>query len=599
MCRIYGHLGGTLTRHHLRVVSALQRHGGPDAQFRAQGEDWALGNNRLAIVDLDGGRQPYHLGKDIRVVFNGEIYNHWALRRRLHAEGYVFHDHCDGNVLPALYHRYGLEFVDHLDGMFAVAILDTRAEPTLVLATDDAGMKPLYYHWDSGNSALYFSSELPALLTVPGLGRDRWLPGLDAYLTTKTPFGEQTMFSDIRVLPRASTAVFTRESGLHVRKRSGVRVEREFTGLEDAGAWTRDVLRTETQRLALADVPISAITSGGLDSSLVTALLAERVPDLHSFNIAYTGDWPFDEKRFAREVAERCGTRYHQVEADPADFPRLLEEVVWHLGQPNADPITVSTYVLFQAVHDAGFKVALTGDAADEIFGGYSRIRDALAAGTDWDRGYVDALAAVPPALRTELYTEDYRDYLRHNGTEAERIRESLRADSGSRLAAITRLEVDQRLPAYHLRRVDHLSMAHSVEVRLPFCQPAVTGLAAGLPADLRVRGDEVKRTLYAAARGLVPDAVLNRPKQPFTLPITAMLTEGQPLLDYARDELSAHRLGRDGQLDPVAVRGLFDRQARRPDDQSALAIWSLLIHQIWLEQVAGRGEVTETRKAA
>ncbi|WP_206797125.1 asparagine synthase (glutamine-hydrolyzing) [Amycolatopsis sp. MtRt-6] len=596
MCRIYGHLGGDLAHHHLRAVSALQRHGGPDARFSAAGDGWALGNNRLAIIDLDGGEQPYRLGRDIKVVFNGEIYNHTELRRELHAAGYVFHDHCDGNVIPALYHRYGLDFVDHLDGMYAIAVLDLRAEPKLVLATDDAGMKPLYYH-ENGHE-LYFSSELPALLSVPGVPWDLWEEGLDSYLTTKTPFGERTMFDGVRVLPRAATAVYTRSGGLKISKRAESAFPAEDGGdLAAAGARVREMLRAETHRLALADVPISTITSGGLDSSLVTALLAEKVPHVHAFNIAYTGDWPFDEKRYAREVAARSGATYHQIEADPATFPGLLDEVVWHLGQPNADPITLSTYLLFQGVHDAGFKVTLSGDAADEIFGGYGRIRDALLGTEDWPNGYVEALAAVPSALRQRLYTDDYRELLRQKGTEAERIERRLRADGGDRLAAITGFEVDERLPAYHLRRVDHLSMAHSVEVRLPFCQRSVTRLARRLPAEHRVRGREVKRALYAGARGLVPDSVLDRPKQPFTLPITAMLVPGQPLHGYARDLLSGPSLALGGQLDPKAVAGLFDAQAARPNDESALAIWSLLIHRIWTEQLA-RGGAGERRAA-
>jgi asparagine synthase (glutamine-hydrolysing) len=587
MCRIYGHLGGNLTHHHLRTVSALQWHGGPDARFSAVGDGWALGNNRLAIIDLDGGTQPYRLGHDVQAVFNGEIYNHAELRCDLHAAGYSFDDHCDGNVIPALYHKHGLNFVDHLDGMYAIAVLDLRAEPKLVLATDDAGMKPLYYHENPTLRELYFSSELPALLSVPDVRWGQWDVGLDNYLTTKTPFGERTMLDGVRVLPRAATAVYMRSTGLKISRRTQSALPRgEGEDLAEASSRVRGALRAETHRLALADVPISTITSGGLDSSLVTALLAEKVPNVHAFNIAYTGDWPFDEKKYAREVAARCGATYHQIEADPATFPDLLGEVVWHLGQPNADPITLSTYLLFQGVHDAGFKVTLSGDAADEIFGGYGRIRDALLGDEDWPSRYVDALAAVPAALRHQLYSDDYRDLLWRQGTEARRIERRLRSAGPDRLAAITEFEVDERLPAYHLRRVDHLSMAHSVEVRLPFCQRAVTRLARRLPTDHRVRGQEVKRALYAAAGGLVPDSVLNRPKQPFTLPITAMLATGQPLLDYARDVLSGPSLAHGGQLDPKAVNGLFDEQAAQSNDTSALAIWSLLIHRIWTDQL-------------
>ncbi|ASU81336.1 asparagine synthetase B [Actinopolyspora erythraea] len=586
MCRIYGHFGGHVPDDRLRAVARLQRHGGPDAQTHHSSETWALGNNRLAIVDLDHGEQPYSLGDAIHVVFNGEIYNHRELRERLRGFGYSFDDDCDGSILPALYHRYGTDFPEHLDGMFAVALVDLRSEPKLVLATDEAGMKPLYYHEDASAGTLSFSSELPALLSMPGIDRSVWTEGLDSYLSTKTPFGERTMFAELRVLPRAATAEFTERSGLRVHRRTPAPGDVETGDLHQAGERLRELLSREVGRLRLGDVPVSAITSGGLDSSLVTALLAPGVPDLHSFNIAYKGDWPFDEREYARAVAEYAGTNYHQVESDPADFPELLDQVVWHLGQPNADPITISTYVLFRAVHEAGFKVAVTGDAADEIFGGYGRMRQALRDGADWADRYVESLAAVPRGLRERLYSAEYRDHLRQQGTVSDRIKRDLLADGRSRLDAITELEVDERLPAYHLRRVDHLSMASSVEVRLPFCQPEVTRLARGLPQDLRIRGDEGKRVLYAAANGQLPDSVLNRSKQPFTLPITTMLTEGNELLEFARQTLSPGEIAGDGRLDPRAVTELIDRQAAQPSDETALAVWSLMIHQVWAERM-------------
>ncbi|MFF9672646.1 asparagine synthase (glutamine-hydrolyzing) [Streptomyces eurythermus] len=585
MCRIFGHFDSQATVHELKTVAALQRHGGPDAQYITTGDTWGLGNNRLAIMDLDGGDQPYVLD-GIVVVFNGEIYNHHELRRMLTARGHRFPDLCDGSILPALYAEYGTAFTEHLDGMYAVAVVDLRGEPKLVLATDDMGMKPLYYHWNAAERHLYFASELPALLSFRAVQARAWEPGLDAYLATKTPFSEQTMFDGIRVLPPAATAEVTRGSGLRIRVRD-TSVPPADAGPEEAAERVRELLRHEVHRLTRADVPVCAITSGGLDSSLVTALAAERVGELHSFNIAYRGTWPADERGFAQEVASRHGTRHHQVEIDPADFPDLLSDVVWHLGQPNADPITLSTYALFRAVHQAGFKVAVTGDAADELFGGYDRIKAALKAGAghDWVPAYVRALAAVPRERRLGLYSDDYRHFITAHGTAEDHLAQALTSSPHDRLTAITEVEIGRRLPAYHLRRVDHLSMASSVEVRLPFCQPALVRYARSLPAALKVEGDQVKKVLYAAAGGLLPDSVLNRPKQPFTLPITAMLSDGQRLMEFVRDMLAPARLRRHGRLDPDAVQALLRTQSTTPTDASALAVWSLLIHELWLDQ--------------
>lgn len=615
MCRIFGHFDAPATGHELRTVSALQRHGGPDAQHHLRGPGWALGNNRLAIMDPDGGEQPYvlHLPsgdgeRAIVAVFNGEIYNHHELRAMLTARGHRFRDTCDGSILPALYVEFGAAFADHLDGMYSVALLDLRDEPALYLATDEVGMKPLYYHWHPGRRRLYFASELPALLSFREVSAASWEPGLDAYLATKTPFGEQTMFADVQVLPPASTVRVTSRAGLTFLRRGPAPGGRRDCGDLDPGAVDpggeqeaagalQSLLRNEVHRLTEADVPVSAITSGGLDSSLVTALAAERVRELHTFNVAYRGRWPGDERHFAREVAVRCRTRHHQVELDPAAFPELLSDVVWHLGQPNADPITLATYGLFASVRDAGYKVAVTGDAADELFGGYSRIKAAVAAppGTDWVPAYVEALAAVPRALRDELYTDEYRRFLAAGARADDVIATTLRDATGTTLRTVTDFEIGHRLPAYHLRRVDHLSMSASVEVRLPFCQPAVVRHARSLPESWRVAGDQGKRLLHAAASGLVPESVRRRPKQPFTLPVTAMLSAGQPLLDFARDTLSSSRLRARGQLDPVRVAGLLRRQEHAPDDTAAMAIWALLVYQLWQEQfraVAATGPV-------
>ncbi|WP_037887066.1 asparagine synthase (glutamine-hydrolyzing) [Streptomyces sp. NRRL S-87] len=608
MCRIFGHFDAQVTQHELRTVAAVQRHGGPDAQTFATGPGWALGNNRLAVMDPSGGSQPYRLGEHVTIVFNGEIYNHAELRTRLAPLGHRFADTCDGSVLPALYAEFGRDFTEHLDGMYSVAVVDLRAEPTLLLAGDESGMKPLYYHWDERTRQLRFASELPALLAFPGVPAAVWEPGLDEYLSTKTPFGEQTMFEGIRVLPPATTLTVSRSQGLRTVRRRPLAGAECPTGPAEAADRVRELLRTETARLVRADVPVSVITSGGLDSSLVSALAARAVPDLHSFNIAYTGEWPHDERHFAREAALRNGTRHHQVEIDPADFPDLLPQVVWHLGQPNADPITLSTYALFGAVREAGFRVALTGDAADELFGGYDRIRTAVEApeGGDWVSAYVDSLAAVPRALRRNLYAPEYRDLVRARGSAADRIARDLAASRTRRLETITEFETGSRMPAYHLRRVDHLSMAASVEVRLPFCQPSLVRYAKALPDELKVSGGRGKRTLYGAASGLLPDAVLSRPKQPFTLPIAAMLVPGTALYGYARDLLAPARLRRRGMLDPAAVDGLFAEQATRPSERAALALWSLLVHELWLEQfmpalgsAAGPAALAEPERAA
>jgi asparagine synthase (glutamine-hydrolysing) len=599
MCRIHGYFNATATPHEMRTVAALQRHGGRDATGTSRAPGWGLGNNRLAVVDLDGGEQPYTVRDAVQAVFNGEIYNHVELRRRMEARGHTFTDRCDGAVIPALYLEYGDAFTDHLDGMYSIALTDLRgATPRLLLATDHIGMKPLYYRWDPAARSLHFSSEIPALLGFGAVSARMWDAGLDAYLATRTPFGDRTMFEDVKALAPGTTLVCALGETFRSWQRPSVPIARPVPDDSAAtAAHLRDTLRDEVGRLLVADVPVALITSGGLDSSLVTALAAEHGP-VHSFNIAYKGDWPFDERHFARQAADRARAVHHQIEIDPADFPALLEDTVWHLGQPNADPIALSTYALFTAVRDAGFTVALTGDAADEVFGGYARMRhaaEAAAAGADWAAAYLDALSAAPDALRESLYTDAYRAHVHQVRPLPADAHEDLLHGPGTVLDRITRFELGHRLPSYHLRRVDHLSMAASVEARLPFCQRDVVALGRALPDRLRIHDGQVKRTLYAAARGLLPESVLTRPKQPFTLPITAMLTPGAALWEYARDLLQTDRLAAGGRLDGRAVDALFGAQARRPGDTTSLALWALLVHEVWVQQF----QRTRTRAAA
>ncbi|MDH6630501.1 asparagine synthase (glutamine-hydrolyzing) [Streptomyces sp. LBL] len=582
MCRIFGSFAAAATGPELDTVSGRQRHGGPDERGVLTGRGWSLGCDRLAVTEPVGGAQPLRLPTvpGVLAVLNGEIYNHRELRRRLAARGHVFPDACDGSVLPALYAEYGPAFAEQLDGMYAIAIVDLRTTPQLVLAVDEMGMKPLHYHEGPGG-AVRFASEIPALLAFDGVPADPCEETLDTVLATKTPFGTDTALRGIRVLPPGATAVAHGTRGLRVARRPPRAVA--------PAAGLLDTLRHEVHRLARADVPLCAITSGGLDSGLVTALAAEEAAPLHTFHLGYRGRWPHAEDTFARAVARRARTVHHHVEVDPKELMSLLTRTTRHLGQPNADPIALSTYALFRAVRGAGFTVALTGDGADELFGGYDRVRAALAApaGSDWTAPYVDALAAAPRLLRERLYTPDYRAFIMERGSVADRITAELRAPraAGSdRADTLTRFETRRRLPAYHLRRVDHLSMAWAVEARLPFCQPSVAALARTLPAEQKLG----KRALYEAGVGLLPRAVLQRPKQPFTLPLAAMIAPGGPLLEPVRDLLSPDRLSRGGQLRPDRVRALLDRHLERPSDRDALTLWALAVHGLWTDVVQG-----------
>ncbi|MEU7020378.1 asparagine synthase (glutamine-hydrolyzing) [Streptomyces sp. NPDC046203] len=593
MCRILGSFAAGADRPdpaELAAVSARQRHGGPDEHHILSGPGWSLGCDRLAVTDPCGGHQPYRLPHlpGILAVLNGEIYNHDSLRRTLSARGHRFPDRCDGTLLPALYAEYGPAFAEHLDGMFAVAVLDLRPGHTqLVLAVDDMGMKPVHVHHDPRDGSTRFASEIPALLAFEGVRIAPREDALDSVLATRTPYTAQTALDGITVLPPGATAVVRPGRAPVVRRRA------PHTAPRPAGD-TQDVLRHEVRRLATADMPVCVVTSGGLDSGLVTALAAEYAretdaPPLHSFHLTYRGKWPDSEAVYARSVARRARTVHHEVVIAPSEIPSLLTRTVRHLGQPNADPIALSTYALFRAVRQSGFTVALTGDGADELFGGYDRMRAAVAAppGLDWAGAYADALSAAPRLLREHLYTPGYAAYIAEQGSAADRIEQELRSAEAAgtdRATAASAFETRWRLPAYHLRRVDHLSMAWAVEARMPFCQPSVVAHARQLPAEAR----HGKRALYEAGAELLPAAVLNRPKQPFTLPIAAMIAPGGPLLEPVRELLSPARLVLGGKVRADRVQRLLERHLARPNQHAALTLWALAVHELWTEVVQG-----------
>jgi asparagine synthase (glutamine-hydrolysing) len=591
MCRIYGYAGGrAIEPSVLDRVGAAMLHGGPDAQTWRAGPDGALGSNRLAIQGIAHGAQPFRRD-GLTCVFNGEIYNHRALRAELAGQGCPVAGDCDGSVLLPLYQRYGDSFVTRLEGMFAIAISDDR-ERCLKLYSDPAGMKSLYYYLSPDGKRLAFASELTALSLFPGFPAGIDPLAIDRYLGGKAVWGPGTIYAGVRTLP-PGTALRFGGAGLTVSRilpEPGMIDWPDGTpSLAGAARLLDAMLREELARMTDADVPVCVVTSGGLDSSYLTALTRRLVPDLASFNIAYAGQWPADERWFGEQVAAHCGTRHHQVIADPAGFPQLIERFVRHLDQPNNAPHSLSTFALFEAIHQAGFKVALTGDGADELFGGYARyVKASRDDSTAWHRAYQDTMAAVGTRLLTRMYSPAFRAAIEQaGGYFADRSGDELarRAVTGqdAKLDALLRYDQDERFPYYILRRVDHLSMAHAVEARIPFLQPRVVRFARALPAGLKVADDAVKAPVAQAAHRWLPVSITGRPKQPFTLPIAAMIRPGEALYEMIGDLVVNPASRRADVFDQKTISELFDMQTENPSAHTAEALWSLLILESWL----------------
>lgn len=591
MCRIYGFFGNEkISIKTLSRASSIQFSGGPDSQNILTGEDWALGNNRLAIQGLDGGAQPFR-SKKIQAVYNGEIYNHKQLKNLLIGKGYSFQDNCDGSVIIPLYEIYGDDFVTHLDGMFSIAILDERSKTKLLLASDPSAIKSLYYYWDRSSDTLYFSSELLPLFEFP-IKKQFRTEAIDEYLVGRSVWHNKTFFKDVYTLGPSCLLKKTKRSSLKLSKYiSKVKSSWDSSlDFQESADCFNSLLEDEMLRMTQADVPICLVTSGGLDSSYLTALASKYMSDLHCFNIAYEGKWPSDERHFAKEVSDYYDTEYTQVLIKEHEFPELLKNTISSLNQPNSAPHSLSTYALFKSINEAGYKVAITGEGADEYFGGYDRFRKAtFSEDIKWAEQYFDVMCATTQEMRDAVYTTAYRNFLdqdNHNLLVSAKNNILLKERQVGRLKSLLDFDQNERFPSYILRRVDHLSMANSVEVRVPFCQPRVSSFSKSLPDDFLLNKNSVKRIIYGAAQNKLPQSVLKRPKQPFTLPVTAMFKKGHVLFDILYETLNSTSFSSRNFFNQKEINSLIEKQLKTPCSNTSDVLWSIMILELWLQHM-------------
>ncbi|MEV6400624.1 asparagine synthase-related protein, partial [Streptomyces sp. NPDC051907] len=434
MCGILGHFGADVSPHRVRVAAAQMCDAPLGGGCVRRGPGWALAAGRAAT------------GGGITAAFEGDIDNRLALFTRLEVRGHAVADRDEAAVLRSAFELDGAEFPEHVQGAYAAAVVDARGAPVLVLATDDAGTTPLYYHWDASREQLCFASEIPALLTLLPGRPSLWEPGLDAYLAAGAPLHDRTLIDGVRVLPPGATAVCRRGRGLRVTRR--------------ASASGRTA---PAPGPAASAEPTCLLGAGGPGADLVTDLRGPARQELPSVGLAAE-----------QGAGQGSGQR---AEIDAARLPHLLPDLVWRLGQPDADPAALTAYVLYESAHRAGFRAALATDPVDEIIDGRARVETAVRADPPtasgagaWLARYVDGLAAVPGKTRTRLYSSDYRAYLADRGDTAQTLAAQLgeEAAGGARRAALTRFELDVLLPARGLRRMAHLSGSHSVCARLP-----------------------------------------------------------------------------------------------------------------------------------
>src|SRR5436190_1648562 len=580
--------GAETSRALIHRMCDVIRHRGPDDEGVWADEGVALGMRRLSIIDLSTGHQPIHNeDRSVWVVFNGEIYNFRELRRELEAAGHRFYTASDTEVIVHAYEEWGTAAMSRLRGMFGLAIWDRRSR-TLLIARDRVGIKPL--HYAEVNGRLFFGSEIKSLLQAPGMPRDLDIHALDHYLSFLYTPRDGSIFKRVRKLPPGHVLLW-RDGALTLHKYWQLPADEPYSGSEaDAVRDLQAVLTDAVRSHLVSDVPLGAFLSGGIDSSVVVGLMAQTSgARVKTFSIGF--DEPaYDELEHARAVAAHFGTDHHEAVVRP-DAVSILDRLIWHFDEPFADPSAIPTWYVSEMAR-GHVTVVLSGDGGDELFGGYDRYipHPRVAA---FDRFSPAALrrvaglaaAHLPHGMRGKNFLRHvardrrgrYIDSIRFFGTDekpalfsSDLWRALDSTDPELRLAGhfdryvhlpwpsqMMRFDAETYLPEDVLTKVDRMSMAHSIESRVPLLDNKVVAFASALPAASKIRHGRRKHILKEMAAALLPRDILERPKQGFGVPLGIWFRGG--LREVFADTLLSPASLQRGYFDASFIRGLVD----------------------------------------
>ena len=614
-------------RHHpideqlLSRMTGVMRHRGPDADGFHVGAGVGLGHRRLSIIDLATGDQPiYNESRSVVIVFNGEIYNFPELAHELQARGHTFATRSDTETIVHAYEEFGLECVTRLRGMFAFALWD-EGNRRLVLARDRVGKKPLYYHADA--ERLVFASEIKALLQDASIKRRISVEGLSDYFTFGNIPAPGTVFQDIQQIPPGHVLVWERG---RVRLHEYWDVVFSPTGpaTPEAAGEAFSALFDEAVRMRMvADVPLGAFLSGGVDSSAVVASMARQSARRVVTTCVGFSERTHSEIEHARSVAQALDTEHHEVMVKPdaiGDLPRL----VWHMDQPFADSSALPTYLVSRATRER-VTVALSGDGGDELFAGYQRrygvnrleqrlrrlipgpVRRGLLAplgrlyprsdriprplrlklvlsnlGQTFERAYFSDMSRFRDGEKQELCTPEFLAQARHHDPFAAFGKHFDRVRDADPLSRILYVDFKTWLADDILVKVDRMSMACSLEVRAPLLDHKIVEFAASLPSDLKFRGSVSKFLLKRHVAERLPAAAVQRRKQGFELPLATWLRGD--LREVAHDLLFSSRAAGRGYVRPAAVQRIWDAHQSGYRNHAS-QVWALMVLELWHRQ--------------
>lgn len=631
MCGICGIVkfdpGDPVARGVVESMNAVIAHRGPDDDgFFVEGNA-GLGNRRLSIIDVGGGKQPiFNEDESAVIVFNGEVYNSAALSRDLAAAGHHFRTHCDTEAILHAYEEYSDDCVHRLRGMFAFAIWDRRRR-RLLLARDRLGIKPVYFY--QGPRFLAFGSEIKSLLELPEVPREVNPDALDLYLALRYVPGPQTMFRHIRKLQPGH--LLTLEDGV-VRMKKYWDIAYSQSDSRPPAYYVerfRELLDESVRLRLIAEVPLGVFLSGGIDSSAILATMTKLTAGerVKSFSVGYQASGASEnqpnEFEFASLAANAFQADHHEFRLAAEDFRDFMPDLVWHLDEPLGDPSCIPLYFISKLARRF-ITVVLSGEGADEILAGYGIYPRMLAL----DRFYrhVPLASSLAPWLACVAPNELVGSYLRRAGLPLEHRytgvsrafwpenRRRLLGSNGSRSGSVAdllasyfatarhagplnqMLYVDAKvwLPDDLLLKADKMTMANSIELRVPFLDHKLVEFAATLPADLKLRRGTGKRLLRDAMAGVLPKPILTRPKKGF--PVPTQLWFRTKLRDFTRDYLLASDSACRDYLDRQALQQLVQEHEEGSADRHQ-ELFTLLVFEFWHRVFIDRRAKPETRR--
>ena len=589
-------------------------HRGPDDEGHYADPSVAFGMRRLAIIDLEAGNQPIHNeDKTIWVVFNGEIYNFVELRKELKLRGHTFYTNSDSEVIVHAYEEYGLSFVDKFVGMFGIALWDIKKQE-LILVRDRVGIKPLYY--SLVDKELVFGSEIKSILQHPKISAQTNTDVIDEYFTFGYVSSPNTMYQDIFKIPAGHMARFTRDGFSVFKYWELTETESKITNIDEAVESLDELLDDSIKLRLRSDVPFGAFLSGGIDSSLVVAKMANQIPgSVKTFTIAFNEDG-FNESVYAKRVAEHLGTEHHELTVN-ASAVDILEDLVWHFDEPFGDSSAIPTYFVSKLASEH-VKMSLSGDGGDELFAGYSRYEkyfklhavknipefirkfglNALSkifgnniqgnkfkwyqerlSANDFEM-YLMGVALTKSSMKTSIFSSDIQNH--HDSNFEFSGINNYRFNKYSDLSQLLMLDFNTYLVEDILNKVDRMSMANSLEARVPLLDHRFAELAFSIDNSLKYKNGNGKIVLKKMLSKYVPDELFERPKKGFSIPVSNWINND--LREMVDDVLNSSEIKTDSFFNHKGVMSALHDHRKGISDNSE-TIWLMLNYTMWKQK--------------